>query len=113
MTKSATGRRLFVIIVNWNGKQDTLACLSSLEKIERKNIEVHVVVVDNGSTDGSVGEISKKYPKVTVIPAGSNLGFTGGNNIGIAHALDRGADFVWLLNNDTIVDRHALSFLSP
>ncbi|OGG29206.1 hypothetical protein A3A63_01340, partial [Candidatus Gottesmanbacteria bacterium RIFCSPLOWO2_01_FULL_46_9] len=112
MTKNAAGQHLFVVILNWNGKKHTLSCLSSLAKIERKNVDLQIVVVDNGSTDDSVEAIGKKHPQVTVIPAGKNLGFTGGNNIGIAYSLRHHADFIWLLNNDTIVDRHALSFLS-
>jgi GT2 family glycosyltransferase len=108
---------VFVIIVNWNGKQDTHRCLSSLEKIEKHNVDLHVVVVDNGSTDDSVARIREKFPRVTVLPAGRNLGFTGGNNIGITYALRHQADFVWLLNNDTLVDPHVLdsmgSFVDP
>ncbi len=103
--------KVFVIIVNWNGKKDTEVCLSSLEKIEKRHVDLRVVVVDNGSSDDSVKAIKKKYPKVTVLPTGRNLGFTGGNNVGITHALKDQADFVWLLNNDTFVDPHVLNVL--
>ncbi len=105
--------KVFVIIVNWNGKKDTEACLSSLEKIEKPHVDLRVIVVDNGSSDDSVAAIRKKYPGVTVLPTGKNLGFTGGNNTGITHALKDKADFVWLLNNDTIVEKSVLENLSP
>jgi GT2 family glycosyltransferase len=104
--------KIFVIIVNWNGKRDTEVCLSSLEKIEKHNAQIHAVVVDNGSTDDSVAEIRKKFPRVRVLTTGRNLGFTGGNNAGIAYALAHQADFVWLLNNDAFVDPHVLDILS-
>lgn len=104
--------KVAVIIVNWNGKKDTEICLSSLEKIEKHGADLHVIVVDNGSNDDSVARIRKKYPRVTVLATGKNLGFTGGNNVGITYALDHHADFVWLLNNDTFVDRHVLDVLS-
>lgn len=106
-----TKAKVFVIIVNWNGKKDTQTCLSSLANIEKHNVDFHVIVVDNGSADDSVVSIRKKYPWVTVLPTGKNLGFTGGNNIGIAYALGHQADFVWLLNNDTFVDSHVLDIL--
>ena len=112
MIKNTAGQHVFVIIVNWNGKSHTLACLSSFEKINRKPVELHTIVVDNGSTDDSIDVIKKKYPDVIIIPAGKNLGFTGGNNLGISYALDKNADFIWLLNNDTVVDPDVLSFLS-
>jgi GT2 family glycosyltransferase len=102
---------IFVVIVNWNGKKDTLNCLSSLEKIKKQNADLHVIVVDNGSADDSVASIRKQYPRVTVIPTGKNLGFTGGNNAGITYALGHGAEYVWLLNNDTFVDPHVLDIL--
>lgn len=104
--------KVAVIIVNWNGKKDTEICLSSLEKIEKHAVDFHVIVVDNGSADDSVASIRKKYPLVTVLPTGKNLGFTGGNNVGITYALAHRADFVWLLNNDTFVDSHVLDILS-
>lgn len=103
--------KVAIILVNWNGKADTLDCLASLGKFKVKSLKLKVIVVDNGSTDDSVAVIGKKFPGVEVIETGENLGFTGGNNIGIRRALEAGADFVWLLNNDTIVDRYALSAL--
>jgi GT2 family glycosyltransferase len=105
-------RKIFVIIVNWNGQRDTLTCLESLQQINTESSELSIIVVDNGSSDDSVKVIQKTYPRVTVLSTGRNLGFTGGNNIGIDYALSHSADFVWLLNNDTIVDKNVLLFIS-
>lgn len=99
------------VIVNWNGKKDTIACLASLKNVRRQNVKLTVVVVDNGSTNDSVAVITKAHPWVTVVETGKNLGFTGGNNIGVKKALAKGADLVWILNNDTIVDTEVLSFV--
>lgn len=97
-----------IIIVNWNGKDDTLACLASIQKLSVVKCKLSIIVVDNGSTDGSADVIAKKFPKVNIIQTNENLGFTGGNNIGIRRALDDGCDFIWLLNNDTVADHNAL-----
>jgi hypothetical protein len=70
------------------------------------------VVVDNGSTDGSLEEIPKKFPWVHYIDAKKNLGFSKGSNKGIVYAQEHGADYIWLLNNDTVVDQNVLAFLS-
>jgi GT2 family glycosyltransferase len=105
-------QRIFTVIVNWNGKRDTLNCLSSLGKIRHGNVELSCIVVDNGSADDSVKAIKSEFPEVTVLSTGKNLGFTGGNNAGIAYALGHGADYIWLLNNDTVVDTDVLSFVS-
>ena len=107
----SANKRLYTIIVNWNGLQDTLVCLESLTRAKRQGIDNTVVVVDNGSTDDSVTTIRSGYPQVTVIPTRQNLGFTGGNNMGITYALGQKAEYVWMLNNDTIVDKDVLSFM--
>ncbi len=87
-----------IVILNWNGKNDTLACLQSLRGYP------DIIVVDNGSHDDSVEAIKTQFPKMQVVETGMNLGYAGGNNVGIEIALKQGADAVLLLNNDTIVD---------
>lgn len=98
--------KLFVIILNWNGKEDTLACLKSFEKVETPH---QTLVVDNGSTDDSVASIRKYFPSVHLIETGENLGYAEGNNVGIRYALDKGADYLFILNNDTLVDPQILN----
>ncbi len=90
-----------IVILNWNGLADTLSCLASLANLDRPAHQV--VIVDNGSTDGSAKAIREQFPDVTLIENRQNLGFTGGNNVGVRHALVTGADYVLLLNNDTEV----------
>ncbi len=102
---------VFILIVNWNGKDDTIHCLSSLKSLNTKGIKLSIIVVDNGSSDGSIEIIKKKFPSVIVYEAQENLGFTGGNNVGISLAIQKGADYVWLLNNDTFVDKESLQAL--
>lgn len=98
--------RVCIVILNWNGKKDTLPCLESVQKICYSNF--FTVVVDNGSTDDSVKAIQKEYPAVTVLETGQNLGYAGGNNVGIEFGLKQGAERVFLLNNDTLVDKNIL-----
>lgn len=88
-----------VVLVNWNGKDDTLRCLRSLARQTVSDFDV--VVVDNGSTDGSVGAIREEFPRVRVIEAGRNLGFAEGCNRGIDATTTA---WVATLNNDTIAD---------
>lgn len=101
-------RKVAIITVNWNGWQDTLECLDSLTKITYPNYET--IVVDNGSTNDSVErlktkkqELEKKNETFTLIENKENLGFAGGNNVAIKRALENSADYVLLLNNDTLV----------
>jgi GT2 family glycosyltransferase len=99
--------RIFIILVNWNGKSDTIECLESLRKIDYPNFDV--ILVDNGSSDDSVHSIQKAFPAVVVLETGENLGFAGGNNVGIHYALEHGADYLLLLNNDVVVDSQILN----
>ncbi len=73
------------------------------------NFEVEVV--DNGSTDGSVEAIRKRNPRIEIVEAGTNMGYAGGNNVGIDRAMKKGADYILILNNDTFVDPHLLDEL--
>ena len=95
-----------IILLNWHGWRDTIACLESLASLEYTNY--HVLVVDNGSTDDSVARIRAAHPQVPILETGRNLGFSGGCNVGIRCAMEEGADYVWLLNNDTTVEPQAL-----
>jgi len=101
--------RIACVIVNWNGWQDTVKCLDSLQECPYPRLTA--IVVDNGSTNDSMARIRAAHPQVTLLEAGKNLGFAGGNNIGIRHALARGAEYLWLLNNDTEPDPGALAAL--
>lgn len=94
--------KIVVVILNWNGKADTLECLKSVEGVLYPNFEI--VVVDNGSEDDSVAAIRENFPRVRIIETGANLGYAGGNNVGLRDAIKQGADYVLLLNNDTVVD---------
>ncbi len=93
--------KIFIILLNWNGKKDTLECLSSLQKVDYPNF--HTVIVDNGSKDDSITAIRNAYPNIPILENGENLGFAGGNNVGLKWVLRHNAEWILLLNNDTIV----------
>ena len=107
MICKTTRPKIEVILLNWNGWPDTIACLHSLKSLEYDNY--CITVVDNGSTDESVDRIRAACPGVPIIQTGRNLGFSGGCNAGIRAALRRRADYIWLLNNDTVVESRALN----
>ncbi|WP_209329973.1 glycosyltransferase family 2 protein [Lunatimonas salinarum] len=97
-----------LVVVNWNTYGYTKSCLDQAAKLTYPNFEV--LLVDNGSTDGSGQRLNAEYPHITFLPNKRNMGFTGGNNRGIEVALDRGFRYVFLLNNDTYFDA---GFLDP
>jgi GT2 family glycosyltransferase len=103
--------KVSIIILNWNGKEDTIECLESLKKITYSNYEI--LLVDNGSTDGSVEWFKKLYPTIKIIENDKNLGFAEGNNVGIEYALKSHFDYVLLLNNDTTVSPDFLDKMIP
>lgn len=96
------------IVLNWNGYDDTIECVSSLQKVDYANFEI--LVVDNASTDDSVQKIVQRFPALTVIQQDMNGGYAKGNNVGIQYALQHGAEYVLLVNNDVIVTS---DFLQP
>ena len=99
-------KKVAIIVLNWNNADDTIECLESLKKIDDPNHEI--ILVDNGSTDNSVAKIRERFPNITIIENKTNLGFAEGNNIGMKYALQHGAHYLFLLNNDTIVDKNIL-----
>jgi GT2 family glycosyltransferase len=98
---ATAGRRWQAIVLSWNGREDTLRCLTSLRTL---GDELNVICVDHGSVDGTAAAVREQFPEVTLIEAGSNLGYSGGNNLGIRHALEAGARWVMLVNNDATVE---------
>lgn len=98
--------KVFVIVVNWNRASDTIECVRSLQDLAYSNFEV--VVVDNASVDGSVTALGVEFPDLAVVRNTKNLGYAEGNNVGVRYALSRDADYVLLLNNDTVVDKDLL-----
>ncbi len=92
---------VYISILNWNGYQDTEACLSSLFDSDYPNYRA--VVIDNGSTDGSVEHLQRYGDRIILLCNEINLGYTGGNNLAIKRALADAADYIWLLNNDVTV----------
>jgi GT2 family glycosyltransferase len=97
---------IYIIILNWNGIEDTIECLNSLNELDYFNYKT--VLVDNGSVKSCKNIIELLFPLVKIIELPKNIGFSGGCNVGIQLALNENADYVWLLNNDTIVDKRAL-----
>ena len=100
--------RVTAVVLSWNGKDDTLACLDSLRRVSYEPFEA--LVVDNGSSDGSPDAVAARFPDITLVRLERNHGFAGGMNVGIRAALDAGADHVLTLNNDMVVDR---GFVEP
>jgi GT2 family glycosyltransferase len=106
ISDSGRSARVVVLVLNWNNWKDTNECLESLRSLDYG--DWNTLVLDNGSTDDSVRRIRERFPEVEIMELGANLGFAKGNNAGIRVALERGAEYVWLLNNDTTVDPKAL-----
>ncbi len=91
-----------IVVLNWNGADDTLACLESLAAVQSSSCRV--LVVDNGSTDGSAERISEAFPAIEMLLLPANIGYAGGNNAGFRRVLELKSEFVIFLNNDTLVD---------
>lgn len=93
---------VFIVLLNYNGVHDTLECVESLQKITYPNFRI--IVVDNGSSGDDVQQLRSLGKIILLIESDINLGFSGGNNLGIKSALESGAEYILLLNNDTVVE---------
>lgn len=109
--------RVFIIILQYNNSQDTIGCLNSVKELDYTNYEV--IIVDNGSEVKYIealkdiaSSLDLRCPKIKIITLDSNLGYSGGNNVGIKYALEHGADYVFILNPDTTVEKTVLSKLT-
>lgn len=98
---------IYIIIINYNGYADTIECINSLKNIEYDNFKI--ILIDNASTDNSVLNFNDLPENCTLIEQKENLGFSGGNNVGIKYAIQKGAEYILLLNNDTIVESDFLN----
>src|SRR5262245_10260418 len=90
-----------VVVLNYNGLEDTLNCLSSIANVTYPRMSV--ILVDNGSSVDPAEVVGRRFPEVHVICTRANHGYAGGNNRGIERALAIGADYILVLNNDTVV----------
>jgi len=105
-----TGARVAVVILTWQSRADIGICLEALERALGADFRRSTLVVDNASTDGTADFVAARFPDVELLRAERNLGFAGGNNLGIRRAIARGAEFVYLLNPDAVVSP---GFLEP
>lgn len=92
---------VYILVLNWNDSNNTVCCVKSLEQLNYKNYKV--VIIDNGSIDDSVQRFTKELSDHIILKNDANLGYGAGNNRGILYSLNCGADYIWVLNNDTIV----------
>ena len=96
-----------IFVLNWNGKKIIIDCLHSLDKVTYSN--VNIVLIDNGSTDGSVNLIKKEFPNIEIIQLKENLGYAGGNNYGFKN-VEIQSEYSIFINNDTLV---STNFINP
>lgn len=107
MTEDTKTPLVAVVILNWNRPVETLECLAAVYRSTYPNF--HVVIVDNGSQDDSVERVSTAYPQAKLLRSMTNLGYAGGNNLGLQEALDHEAEYILILNNDAFVEPQTLS----
>ncbi len=99
-------KSVWAVVLSWNGREDTLACLETLFRQSR--MPDKVVVVDNGSQDGLEAPLRQAYPRVEYVYQAINLGFAGGMNLGLRRALDSGAEYILTPSNDTLLREQSL-----
>lgn len=97
------------IVLNWNSYEDSTACVRSLEEIDYPHLKI--LIVDNASRDGSETILKKRFPVYPFLQTGRNRGYGDGNNLGIRHALSQGAEYVWILNPDVVVEKNSLPIM--
>lgn len=102
-SKTLLSEKVAVVTVNWNRYEDTCECIDSL--IAQVGVDIELIIVDNGSTDDSYLLLQEDYPHIYLIRSEKNLGFAGGYNLGIKHALTLGTKYIMIINNDTVAQK--------
>src|SRR3989344_804558 len=102
-------KKVFISIINFNGKKNTIECLKSIDNLNITGVDFNVVVVDNASKEKlDLKENFLKNVPLKIILNNKNLGFSGGHNLGVNYALSNNADYIVILNNDTILDKNLI-----
>lgn len=104
-------KRVEIVTPVYNRREITLQCLRSLARIEKVGLDVHIIIVDDGSTDGSGEAIKKEFPDVELIKGDGNLWFTEGTNVGVRAALKHNPDYVLMINDDQVFDSEFLQYM--
>jgi len=108
-------KKIGIVILNYNTYYDTIECIDSIIKHEPKSMNYHFCIVDNASFDGSGNDLLNKYndsPNINIILNKKNLGFSGGNNVGIKELLSEGVDYIFLFNSDVMLQNDAITRMS-
>jgi GT2 family glycosyltransferase len=106
-----TFKTVMVVIVNWNGKEDLLECLDSLRQIDYPTDCYRILVVDNGSTDGSLAAVLQNHQQVELLKNSENIGYVKAVNQGVEYCIKQQADYIWVMNNDVVVKEDSLKKL--
>lgn len=109
LPKITESGKVAIVILNYNTTDDAAKLINSLKKSTYKNF--YIIIVDNESSTINLSELIDKFHCATIIRTSKNLGYAGGNNVGIQYIKDKGFDFVWILNPDTIVNADSLEKL--
>lgn len=109
--RSASLPSVLIVIVTWNGKDDLLECLASIKQLNYPRDSYKVFVVDNGSDDGTPLALAADYPGIYLVKNNKNLGYVRAANQGIEYGLEHGLDYIWICNNDVVVDGNSLKIL--
>lgn len=104
-------KRIEIVFPVHNRREITLQCLRSLARIESENLEIHVIMVDDGSTDGTGESVEKEFPETEIIKGDGNLWFTEGTNVGVRAALAHNPDYVLMMNDDQVFDSMFLKYM--
>ena len=104
-------KRVEIVAPVHNRREITLQCLRSLARLDGENLQIHIVIVDDGSTDETSEAIKKEFPDVELVKGNGNLWFTEGTNVGVRAALEHNPDYILMINDDQVFDSKFLTYM--